>query len=69
MKKQAQNPVNRRPSESEETASEPTGAVSGEFVTETLAIFVAFGLYCAPVPAFRPYSYLNATIGSTCEAR
>jgi hypothetical protein len=35
MKKQAQNPVNRKPSESDETAFEPTGAVSGELVTET----------------------------------
>jgi hypothetical protein len=34
-----------------------------------LPVFVAFGLYCAPVPAFRTYSYLNATIGSTSEAR
>ena len=36
MKKQAHNPVNRKLSESDETASKPTGAVSGEFVTETL---------------------------------
>ena len=35
MKKQAHNPVNRKLSESDETASKPTGAVSGEFVTET----------------------------------
>ena len=35
MKRQAHNPVNRKLSESDETASEPTGAVSGELVTET----------------------------------
>jgi hypothetical protein len=35
MKKQAHNPVNPKLSESDETASKPTGAVSGEFVTET----------------------------------
>jgi enterochelin esterase-like enzyme len=35
MKEQAHNPVNRKLSESDETASKPTGAVSGEFVTET----------------------------------
>ena len=35
MKKQAHNPVNRKLSESDETSSKPTGAVSGEFVTET----------------------------------
>ena len=35
MKKQAHNPVNRKLSESDETGSKPTGAVSGEFVTET----------------------------------
>ena len=35
MKKQANNPLNRKLSESDETASNPTGAVSGEFVTET----------------------------------
>src|SRR5579863_2936808 len=35
MKKQAHIPVNRRLSESDETASKPTGAVSGEFVTGT----------------------------------
>jgi hypothetical protein len=33
--KQAHNPVNRKVSESHEAASKPTGAVSGEFVTET----------------------------------
>ena len=35
MKKQAHNPVNRKLSESDEAAPKPTGAVSGEFVTET----------------------------------
>ena len=35
MKEQAHNPVNRKLSESDEAASKPTGAVSGEFVTET----------------------------------
>jgi enterochelin esterase-like enzyme len=35
MKKRAHNPVDRRLSESDETASKPTGAVSGEFVIET----------------------------------
>ncbi len=35
MKKRAHNPVNRKPSESGEAASKPSGAVSGEFVTET----------------------------------
>ena len=35
MKEQAHNPVNRKLSGSDETASKPTGAVSGEFVTET----------------------------------
>src|SRR5580700_3618408 len=35
MKKQAHNPVNRKLSEPEETSSKPTGAVFGEFVTET----------------------------------
>jgi enterochelin esterase-like enzyme len=34
MKKQAHIPLNRRLSESDEAASKPTGAVSGEFVTE-----------------------------------
>ena len=35
MKEQAQNPVNRKLSESDEAASKPTCAVSGELVTET----------------------------------
>ena len=35
MKKQARNHVNRKLSESDEAPAEPTGAVSGEFVTET----------------------------------
>jgi hypothetical protein len=35
MKKQARNPINRKLSESDETASKPTGVVSVEFVTET----------------------------------
>ena len=35
MKKRAHNPVNRKVIESDEAASKPTGAVSGEFVTET----------------------------------
>jgi len=35
MKKQAHNPVNRKLSESDETSSKPSGAVSREFVTET----------------------------------
>jgi hypothetical protein len=35
MKKRAHGPVDRRLSESHETAPKPTGAVSGEFVTET----------------------------------
>jgi enterochelin esterase-like enzyme len=36
MKEQARNHVNHKLSKSDETASKPTGAVSGEFVTETL---------------------------------
>ena len=34
MKKRAHNPVDRRLSESDETASKPTGAASGQYVTE-----------------------------------
>ena len=35
MKKQARNHVNRKLGESDEAPAEPTGAVAGEFVTET----------------------------------
>jgi pimeloyl-ACP methyl ester carboxylesterase len=35
MRKQARNHVNRKVSESDEAPAKPTGAISGEFVTET----------------------------------
>ena len=74
MKKQAHNPVNRKLSESDETASKLTGAVSGEFVTETFE-YDGGRQVTVYVPRIRPkQSSLPATVrefrsGAGCSRR